>query len=172
MRRLWSIGIVVLLVVCGAVAKHYLGLGGKLAVLFVVVGVFVALSCAVLLMRLRLQRELKTMTSADRRELEQQTDPDDADMLADTPTSAWRDFIWDILGVPLALLIVMGPAFVYHLIRYGKFKWSDQMTWIHILIVFASAGIAIGVHAAMKKIRNGPNQASQVTARKLAEPER
>jgi hypothetical protein len=172
MRKLWSIGIVVALLACGWTAHHYWGLGGKLVVLFVAMGVFLALSSAVLLMRLRLQRELESMASADRRELEQQTDPDDADMLADTPASAWRDFIWDILSVPLALLIVLGPAFVYHIIRYGRFSWNDQMTWVHILMVFASAGIAIGVHAAMKRMKSGPNQAPEDTARKLADPQR
>ena len=166
MKHPWSIGIVVLLVSIGCIAQRYWGLGGKLVVLYIVLAIFVILSAAVLVMRLRLQQELKGLAPADRQELEGRTDPDDADMLTDNPMSAWRDFIWDILSVPLALMIVLGPAFAYHLLRYRRFSWDDKMTWVHILIVFVSSGVAIGLHALLKKTRNGPNTASQPIAGK------
>jgi hypothetical protein len=166
MKHAWSIGIVVLLVSIGCIAQRYWGLGGKLVVLYIVLAIFVILSAAVLVMRLRLQQELKGLAPADRQELEGQTDPDDADMLTDNPRSAWRDFIWDIVSVPLALLIVLGPAFAYHMIRYGQFSWDDQMTWVHILIVFVSSGTAIGIHMLIQRHRNRPNTASQPIAGK------
>lgn len=138
------------LVAIGWLVKLVWGTDVQRMVLYVVLAGFVLLALAVVFVRLKVGRDLKRLSTAELAMLAKNLEPDDAECLADS-SSRGREFLWEILKLPVALLVCFGPVIVCHLFRYRQLSPHDPITWMDMVVIVFSCGGAAVIQRFLKR---------------------
>jgi len=152
--------------------KYFYGFQAKVIFAGIILVVSIAMSIAHYFLKTRLRRTIASMTEEQRNEYFEECRREGVgDVMEglDEPALSWMGKTIDVIGGVAAAFL---PPLIYHFATVGPLTWNSNFTGWHLACM--TAGVLVYVLLRKRivyRFMKPPNQASEVTARKLAEPQ-